>query len=43
MSLSHRLRAAASAGLDDSAYSGFFTSGASPLDFNTTAIAHGLV
>ena len=43
MILSHRLRAAASAGLDDSAYSGFFTSGASPLDFNTTAIANGLV
>ncbi len=41
---SHYLRAASdSAGLDDSAYSGFFTSGASPLDFNTTAVTTGLI
>jgi hypothetical protein len=38
MTLSHRLRSAASQGLDDSAYSGFFTSGASPISIVNTSV-----
>ena len=38
MTLSHRLRSAASQGLDDSAYSGFFTTGASPISIVNTSV-----